>query len=693
MSRVLLTIEQTMALGRGRSTVHRRIADGDWESQGEGRQRRVALDCLPRDMQDEYWRQVNAGQQRPIYNGIELDDLPVGRDRRLLAELALERARVLTNWAQLSPDRRPHAVPRIAQEWVDAVPAELREERELMRKPHKATLYRAWERLQKRGPIATLGRFLRREIHRDTRLPDEALAYIHDLWLNQHALHHSRVHRAYTKEARRRGWPEISYHTVRRHILAIPRDVEFLARNGERAFESQAAPYIVRDVTELVPGSHLVGDHHQFDFFVRDEISGALLKRPWLTANACMRTTGLQGWCMSFKPNGKTIIRALIHAIRPKARPEYAAWCGVPSDYLIDNGKDYRSDALNGRTERFRVGMYERDARLLQGLLPSLNIHTSFARPYNAKAKVIERVFGVVASDFSPCVPGYCGRDAKNKPAELAKQVRQHEAWLAGKRRETPFLTLPEIERMFEAWVFEYHGRERKGLTNDGRKLSPLQVYELHAQAPVLPTARSLEFLLMDVDRRTVQKNGLRIGPIWYRSEELLGHRKELVEVRRDPADTGRVYVFDLNGNFICEAANVAALRVGASADQVAEANKAIREHIKRKKKAIRTLTEPAPVDAMTLMESLTADIPPAPDAEPAEPADVVRRMTPKYDGVPLRQTEAPPAPPRKVVRLLEAPPPPLQPKPRLFLFDADKEADELEAQFAAQAGGGRGDR
>jgi len=477
---------------------------------------------------------------------------------------------------------------------------------------------------------------------------------------------------------------------VRRIIRAIPADLCVLARKGERAYLGTAAPFIQRTFEDLVAGEVWNGDHHQFDFFVRHDRTGKLI-RLWLTAWLDLASRCLVGWVISEKPNSRTILEGLVHGILPKPRPEYRRLCGLPRRLYNDNGRDYRSATLEGGTISLgRLGIEEGDALLLKGAFQQLDINVTHAIPYNAKAKPIERFFGTLAMDFSPSLPGYCGHDTASKPEQLAEQIKRHERWLKGEVADTPFLTVTQAIELFEAWLFGYHTRAHSELSREGRKLTPIACWELYGKQAEIPTGRSLEFLLMHRELATIQKNGIKIDGHWYWSDELAG-RSGQVQVRRARAEGGRAYVFDLRGKFICEAIAGQVIRAGASLDEVRKANEELRRRRRARKRAIEELEKAAPDDALTLLDSIRLEAPPLPaiaqpPAQP-EPADIVRRMHPDFDRVPLRQLEAPPEPPQLELAGLGAARPEPAAAPRLRLFASEAIFDELDQEDAAQGG------
>jgi len=77
------------------------------------------------------------------------------------------------------------------------------------------------------------------------------------------------------------------------------------------------------------------------------------------------------------------------------------------------------------------------------GIYTNLGIKPVYARPYNARAKVIERFFKEFQEEFEKLLPTYIGSSIKNKPAHLKRNEKFHKElydkhsfinWVGGKR-------------------------------------------------------------------------------------------------------------------------------------------------------------------------------------------------------------------------------------------------------------------
>lgn len=612
---IWLEVEQVEQLGVSRSTIYRRVRADEWRSRQQNGRQQIALEALPDKVQARYWSRRNGKQVQPVR------DFDQGSNRlspEVRAHVIAAHVELLQHWASLPRDaKRDYYDGPMAERWGD-VPIEAKAFDHLVRLPAYNGLYRLWKRVQEQGPQAVLGYLSKRRVEAGTTLCAEAQGFVSKLWLIDQARTMRIVYRAYRQQAKRSGWEVLSYATVARHLKSLPRDVVARARQGQREFSNASAPYLPRDMGSFAVGELLVGDHHQFDVFVRDAKGKAT--RPWLTGWQDQRTRALPGWHICWTPNSKTITHAFVHAIMPKRRPEYALMCGLPTGVLIDNGRDYRSKALQ-RDDK----LSESDQQTLKGLFPGLGLETRYARAYNPKDKTIERFFRDVALDFSASMPGYCGSSPDTKPERLEHELAAHKAWREGKRNDTPLMTIEELTERFEKWLFRWHQRAHAGLS-DGRDLAPLDVYRLEGKPRAVPSDKALYFLLCEGWTRSIQKAGLSLLNGWYWAEALaarpLGER---VAVRLDPEESGRAYVFTLTGEFICEAQCLPRLEAHATIEQVREAQARINAYMRDTTAAIKQLTEVQPTEALSLADALTDGIADEPEAPQPELATVTR--------------------------------------------------------------------
>ena len=86
-----------------------------------------------------------------------------------------------------------------------------------------------------------------------------------------------------------------------------------------------------------------------------------------------------------------------------------------------DNGRAFRAKYFNDDIGFSELGF--------NGLYSKLGIETVFARPYNARAKVIERFFKEFQEGFEKILPRYIGSNTENKPAYMMRNEKLPKHW------------------------------------------------------------------------------------------------------------------------------------------------------------------------------------------------------------------------------------------------------------------------
>lgn len=252
-------------------------------------------------------------------------------------------------------------------------------------------------------------------------------------------------------------------------------------------------------------------------------------------------------------------------AIAALLRKCILAW-GVPERIKRDNGADYTSHAI-------------------EQLLDGLAIEVETCPPFTPEAKPhVERAFKSFQHSIVELLPGYAGHSVAERAGIESRRAFADRLGKAcpgqgsgGDRTIAVSLTPDDFQAICDRWCEDvYAHRVHSSL---GR--SPFQAAASYRGAVRRITdERALDILLLPASGqdavRTVAKKGVAIGGGQYAHAALGPRVGEPVRVLTDPADLGHVYVFDLNGLFLCEAESPA--RRGVSASEVAAAKKAIQK-------------------------------------------------------------------------------------------------------------------
>ena len=334
-----------------------------------------------------------------------------------------------------------------------------------------------------------------------------------------------------------------SYSAVRTYLQQLPKPLVILSREGKRQFQERCEPYLLTDFDSLVPNQIWVSDHGQHDVWVRNDlfsgVSANAAVRPWLTAVIDMRSRKVVGTAWSASPSSHTISSALRVAIEN---------FGIPQTLVVDNGKDYE-----------KIGRIDFSPEC-SGVLVRLGIQPHYCLPRHPQSKLIESWFGTVRKRFDCLWPSYCGASPKGRPEPCVDALKEHQAFLKGKRKSSPLPLASEFVATARQWITEYNSQHpHSGRGMQGR--TPDEVFDEllpPGQRRLVESPEVLYALFWDRQRRKVSEGGC---------VQLYGERYEpadgeslaqlFLEIERnvlvacDPANLGEAIALDLDGRFL----------------------------------------------------------------------------------------------------------------------------------------------
>ncbi len=628
-----LRLPEIVALGVAPRTLRRRIAEGQFVARGPKPSKEVLLASLPAELRIKYLRLCGelADAERP---GADLD--AGERDRRLarfqhrpevlvaMANEAKRRADLLDLFDAISPktvDENGERVPApevraLQQRWITTDALVLGVEPSWSKPPSLRALFRALDAYRAGGAFALI------PASSGGRPKDARIApHVRDVLLrlrfdeSPHAPAVA-IYRRLREELPGEELP--SERTIRRFLNAIPQHVSVYERRGVRTYRGTMARPIHRDIASVDVGEWLVGDHHQLDVPVINPRAKGKLARPWLTMWLDVRASAPVGWVISCDdPNAERVAEAFTNAVRPKAHPAFKNLCGVPDVAYIDNGKDYRSASV-------------------EVLFKQLGVESHHALPYNAKAKVVERFFRTLCTQFSMTFPTWCGNSPTERTERFRELVKQHDRWMKGDEKETPFITLDEMKRRFADWVVTYLQQPHDGLKeiDTGRERSPAAVAADRRRPPrLVKDELTLAIIAWPREDRIVRKGEVNIAGLYYQAPELLPLHGRRVVCHLDPADATRILV-TLDGRLVGEAKTPQLARYAKNGDAVAWAHIAEQNRIRRDEE--RKLREAREIRIRRWEDEIAP--PPAPAAPEPEtaaspaaelPADAIVQVVP----------------------------------------------------------------
>ena len=380
-----------------------------------------------------------------------------------------------------------------------------------------------------------------------------------------------------------------------------------LRREGMKAYHDKVEPYIERDISKIEVGDVLVADGHVLNFQVINPFNGKPA-RATLVGFLDWKSTALVGYEIMMTESTQCIASALRNAIINLGL--------IPKVVYQDNGKAFKS-------RFFQKEDFEED--LFNGVYANLNIHSVFAKPYNARAKVIERFFREFQEELEKGMPSYIGTSIEDKPAWLKRGEHLHAEWHK-KLTNNHIPTVSEASKYINSWI-EFHNNQP--CPNDRTKtikecLNSVQKQNIDVQR--------LDDLMMKTEGRTINKHGITFLNMHYRSEAILGIRDK-VNIRYSLFDLSKVNVYSTKGEFLCVAHRVQKVhpmaRVLGTVKDMEEYKYQFEKQQKIKNKLIKQVKKTFPEEELQVL-----DIVPEPiiKIEEFEPEKTVRehKLTPR---------------------------------------------------------------
>ena len=295
------------------------------------------------------------------------------------------------------------------------------------------------------------------------------------------------------------------------------------AREGNKALHDKVLPYITRDISKLEVGDVIVGDGHKLAFFAKHPYTGNPV-RPTLVAYQDWKSGGFVGFEIMLEENTQCIASALRNSIINLGK--------IPKFVYQDNGKAFKSKYFieNG----------------ISGLFTNLGIQPIYAKPYNAKAKPIERLFIELQDSFEVMLPSYTGTSIVKKPAQLKRNEKLHKSIF---KFNVP--TIEQVTQVLEIWMQKYHYEQSCPHVEDktiGEVLASGKGEGVNID--------TLNDLMMAREIKNIYRNGILFLKNNYYDEALFGYKKKVI-IKYSLFDLSSIKVYKLNGEFICTAKRV----------------------------------------------------------------------------------------------------------------------------------------
>ena len=322
--------------------------------------------------------------------------------------------------------------------------------------------------------------------------------------------------------------------SFRRAAESIPVAAIKLLRYGGKVYSDECEPYVQRLYDDIYSNDFWSSDYHTLDLMVKDDVTGEIY-RPHLCTWIDVRSRKVLAMRLRKSADSHGVVLCFKDAV---------SIYGLPVNVYLDNGREFLVHDFGGRGRR----KTDSNAFYGTGILERLGITMVNAIVRNGKAKVIERSFKQITSEFAKLYITYCGNRPENRPYS-------HNAILKNKKN-IPLASA--VKKDLENYIFGIYNEnvsEAEGI----RGKSPNEAY-----AENLITKRVLKkdqlnlMLLRNAKLQSVDRNGVFIkiagAKIWYYDADFVSaNLKRKVYVRYDPDELTSVRVYDENEVFMAE--------------------------------------------------------------------------------------------------------------------------------------------
>lgn len=355
-------------------------------------------------------------------------------------------------------------------------------------------------------------------------------------------------------------------------------DKWILARDGEKALSDKVEPYIKRDASLLEVGDILIADGHKLAFQVINPFTGKPC-RATLVGFLDWKSTALVGYEIMLEENTQCIASALRNAIINLDM--------IPKVVYQDNGRAFRAKYFTDDKGFTELGF--------QGLYSKLGIETVFARPYNARAKVIERFFKEFQEGFEKLLPSYVGSSVNNKPAYMMRNERLHKSW-----HNEYIPTIEETIKMIDIWLSFKNSQPCPNVPDktisevlSGRKRQNIDINQL-------------DDLMLATEVKTIQRNGICFLNCDYFDERLYGFKSKVL-IKYNLFALKSIKVFTPKGEYLCTAERVTEThpmaKILGTVEDMEDFKQKIQKQKRLKRKTINSLKAYLPQEEIKLIE------------------------------------------------------------------------------------------
>ncbi len=292
----------------------------------------------------------------------------------------------------------------------------------------------------------------------------------------------------------------VNYHTVRRIVQSLPKDITTLAQCGDKAYADKYEIIMRRE--SKYPNQIWQVDHSLLNVQVIQADKSK--EKPWLTIIIDDYSRAIMGFSLfTGAPSAMQTALTLRKAIWFKEEPNWP-FCGIPGTLYTDHGSDFTSTHIEHVCADLKIRL----------------IHSAVGKP-RGRGKV-ERFF-------------------------LSLEQKLIEKLNFNKKDHS----LEELERAIKKFIIEEYHHTIHSTT----KATPTELWNKHQIIPRMPESiEKLNLLLLRPKKlRVVQRDGIHFCGLKYFHPNLAAYVGECIMIRYDPSDLGEIWVYDQN-QFICKA-------------------------------------------------------------------------------------------------------------------------------------------
>ncbi|HHV7522958.1 TPA: DNA-binding protein [Burkholderia orbicola] len=328
-----------------------------------------------------------------------------------------------------------------------------------------------------------------------------------------------------------------SIHQVRHFLGKLGSVTLQTGRMGSRELKTML-PFIRRTFDKLLPNDIWSADGHKFDAEVQHPLHGRPF-RPEITSIIDVATRRAVGISLDLAESSFAVLDALSTAVL-----KY----GVPSMFYVDNGSGYKNALLKDEG----VGV--------QGRLGFVVTHSI---PYNSQARgVIERLHQTLWVTAAKKLPSYMGADMDRQARQAIFKITRDALKHGG---AMPLMGWSAFIQFCQEQVDAYNDRPHSSLpvisdpaTGKRRHLSPNEAWAAHAARgwqPDMLDEHDARMVFRPRILRTVKRGEVQLLNHHYSNpRELLEFHDDQVQVAYDINDARFVWIYALDGRYICQA-------------------------------------------------------------------------------------------------------------------------------------------